>query len=340
MMGGAAHGYRRRRGQDEEACYVIDQADPKCKEGEGYDEEACQKESKEEYDRNQKCYNCQDKECAKDVEKKCEDYWCKNCTARLEKNLRCDEPEDQGWIAGVVLGPMFFLCCAGYCCWQRNKGKGKNQAMKDRTNPQNRSGTAHNPGVPAPSDGNWMASYDEKGAKKTSMYSQLKFHPNGEISGEGKDDDGPFKIGHGVYNLKDGMVRWIETGSDWHAEIAAQTTPKGSIDHLSGTYHASTGVNGRWEAQWIQGSEAFDARASQGNNPPVLVGVPRTSMTNMMTVEVPPGASGGSLILVQSPQGPMNVTIPKGLQPGQTFQVELPAIPVVQASNVVLVETE
>merc|ERR1712110_82451 len=48
-----------------------------------------------------------------------------------------------------------------------------------------------------------------------------------------------------------------------------------------------------------------------------------STATGCFTVEVPPGATGGSIVEVLSPSKSRGqVLVPHGLQPGQTFQVE------------------
>jgi len=65
--------------------------------------------------------------------------------------------------------------------------------------------------------------------------------------------------------------------------------------------------------------------------PPGLVGGPVGSAVavapaQMLSVQVPPGASAGTQLQVQTPSGPMNVVVPAGVSEGQTFQVQLPAV--------------
>ena len=57
----------------------------------------------------------------------------------------------------------------------------------------------------------------------------------------------------------------------------------------------------------------------------------------MMMVEVPAGLSGGQMVQLQTPAGPMAVQIPPGLTAGQSFQVQLPAAPTQPAQPVVVV---
>jgi hypothetical protein len=47
----------------------------------------------------------------------------------------------------------------------------------------------------------------------------------------------------------------------------------------------------------------------------------------LITVQVPPGAGPGTLLQIQPPQGgaPIQVAVPAGLSPGQSFQVQLAA---------------
>ena len=46
-----------------------------------------------------------------------------------------------------------------------------------------------------------------------------------------------------------------------------------------------------------------------------------------MAVQVPPGMAGGMPLQLQTPQGLMQVVIPQGLVAGQTFEMDVPSIP-------------
>eukprot|EP00746_Dinoflagellata_sp_MGD_P050619 gnl/MRDRNA2_/MRDRNA2_226761_c0_seq1.p1 gnl/MRDRNA2_/MRDRNA2_226761_c0~~gnl/MRDRNA2_/MRDRNA2_226761_c0_seq1.p1 ORF type:complete len:194 (-),score=29.56 gnl/MRDRNA2_/MRDRNA2_226761_c0_seq1:614-1114(-) len=56
-------------------------------------------------------------------------------------------------------------------------------------------------------------------------------------------------------------------------------------------------------------------------NPIGMVGQP-VAVASTLAVQVPPGSQPGSQIQVQTPKGPMNVTVPQGVNPGDIFQVQ------------------
>jgi len=59
---------------------------------------------------------------------------------------------------------------------------------------------------------------------------------------------------------------------------------------------------------------------------------PALATSDVFSVAVPPGASGGQTIQVAGPGGqPFSVQVPHGLHAGQTFQFRLPSAPVATA---------
>merc|ERR1712224_1139918 len=58
-----SHGYRRRRGQNFDACYVIDKNHHQCLDDDNWNYPECKVKSQEEYENNQACYDCQDDDC-------------------------------------------------------------------------------------------------------------------------------------------------------------------------------------------------------------------------------------------------------------------------------------
>lgn len=73
---------------------------------------------------------------------------------------------------------------------------------------------------------------------------------------------------------------------------------------------------------------------------------PATIGAQMMSVQVPPGATAGQTLQIQTATGPMNVVIPEGVSEGQNFSVQVPAaaptvqaIPTVQATPVTVQAT-
>lgn len=51
----------------------------------------------------------------------------------------------------------------------------------------------------------------------------------------------------------------------------------------------------------------------------------------MVQVQVPQGMGPGSQIQVNTAQGVMSVVVPQGVTPGQSFNFQLPAVPIAQA---------
>jgi hypothetical protein len=47
----------------------------------------------------------------------------------------------------------------------------------------------------------------------------------------------------------------------------------------------------------------------------------------MMFVTVPDGMQGGQMLAISTPAGMLQAQIPAGLQPGETFQIEVPPAP-------------
>lgn len=123
MMGGAAHGYRRRRGQVLEECYVIDKSHPQCQNNDQWDASECKKASEEEYQENKACYDCQDDECIKNL---CEEI-VGECNPN-DETCACGGWEQQNVEAADKCSPVdgacpdeaFKSCCECYAKMQSN----------------------------------------------------------------------------------------------------------------------------------------------------------------------------------------------------------------------------
>lgn len=173
---------------------------------------------------------------------------CCACIEKMKKNVLCDEevydPSNfpvivacMGAAAFVLAG--IYLAITKFKEARKAKEDARHSAYEDqRTAPEAACGTVTNPEAFAPSSGKWTSMYQEKGHQKSSSYS-IEFLPDGQIRGNGKDANGPFKIEHGVYNVNTRKVMWQEVGGGWTCEVSLSYTDG---DIMKGTYLVNNGV--------------------------------------------------------------------------------------------------
>eukprot|EP00746_Dinoflagellata_sp_MGD_P003922 gnl/MRDRNA2_/MRDRNA2_107587_c0_seq1.p1 gnl/MRDRNA2_/MRDRNA2_107587_c0~~gnl/MRDRNA2_/MRDRNA2_107587_c0_seq1.p1 ORF type:complete len:529 (-),score=86.22 gnl/MRDRNA2_/MRDRNA2_107587_c0_seq1:312-1898(-) len=256
-MRGGSHGYRRRRGQTEDACHIVATDQPECQEEDKFDESACEQLSLEEYRNHQQCYDCQDQECVDDVDSECAlfngcNVTCDNedlcqCDTKMQDNVQCNKEEEENWLMIVIIiiciASIPFMLWLGHKCRKDLRKHKAEQLEKMRLSHHACSGCNENPEASPPICGAWIASYLH-GSSASQITYDLVFDVQGRITGSGTLPDGTaFGIKSGVYNLRTSTIRFLEVNRTTmeQREIVGKLTSPESID---GKYHKRTTVKG------------------------------------------------------------------------------------------------